>query len=155
MVVVRREAPAARKQGLNSRPLLFATLRAACAVRVEKAAVLDPKIRVLNRSIFKGLGAECSALEDAAAAHELRANRGVHPRIGSQIKSITQYKALARALADIRNQKTSCPHLAAPGSCGVTKTDQGHTEKTEVGVDERDGLIQANARVRQIGRAHV
>src|SRR5206468_3233263 len=84
------------------------------------------KIRVLNRSIFKGLGAECSALEDAAAAHELRANRGVHPRIGSQIKSITQNKALARALADIRNQKTSCPHFAARGSCGVRKPDQGH-----------------------------
>src|SRR5947207_15994824 len=106
MVVVRHEAPAARKQGLKFQPLLFATLRAACAVR-EKAAVLDPKIRVLHRSILKGLGAECSALEDAAAAHELRANRGVNPLIGSKINSISQNNALTRALADSWYQITS------------------------------------------------
>src|SRR5437667_133768 len=150
MVVVCHKAPAARKQGLNFQPLLLASLRAARAVRVEKASFFDAKIGVLNRSVLEWFSAECSALEDAAAAHELRANRGVHPRVRSQIKSITQNKALARALADIGNQETRCPHFAARGSSRVRKPYQGHAEKTEVSVDERDGLIQANARVGRV-----
>src|SRR5437879_11843429 len=106
MIVVRHEAPAPGQQGLNFQLLVLAALRTACAIRVGEAAVLNAKIGVLNRRVFKGLGAECSALEDATAAHELRAHRSVHPRIGSQIESVTKNKALARALADIGNQET-------------------------------------------------
>ncbi len=58
MVVVRYEAPAAGEQGLDFQALLLATLRSARAVRVEKAAVVDTKITVLERSVFEGLGAE-------------------------------------------------------------------------------------------------
>src|SRR6266446_2202746 len=103
MVVVRHEAPAAWEQGLNFEPLLLATLRAARAVRVEEAAVLNSKISVLNRGVLEWLGAKCSAFEDSAAAHELRADGGVHPRIWSQVESITENEAFAGALADIGN----------------------------------------------------
>ena len=58
MVEVGHEAPAAGEQGLDFQALLLATLRIACAVRVEEAAVLDTEIGVLNRSVFERLGAE-------------------------------------------------------------------------------------------------
>ena len=58
MVEVGHEAPAAGEQGLDFQALLLATLRIACAVRVEEAAVLDAEIGVLNRSVFERLGAE-------------------------------------------------------------------------------------------------
>src|SRR6267143_5176045 len=136
MIVVRHETPAAGQQGLNFQPLLLAALRVARAVRVWEAAVLHAKVGVLNRSIFKRLGTERGALEDAAAAHELGANGCVHPRIGSQVESVTKNKALARALADIGNQETGCADFAACGGGRVRKPDQGHSEKAEVGVDE-------------------
>src|SRR5216683_6230557 len=56
MVVVRYETPAAGEQRLYFEALLLATLRTACPVSVEEAAVLDAKIGVLNRSVFEGLG---------------------------------------------------------------------------------------------------
>src|SRR5438093_13662772 len=121
MVVVCHKAPAARKQGLNSQPLLLASLRAARAVRVEKASVFDAKIGVLNRSVLEWFSAECSALEDAAAAHELRANRGVHPRLGSGVKGSRKDKALTRAVADIGEQATSGRQVGARGGRWVGK----------------------------------
>src|SRR5207247_10033819 len=91
-----------------------------------------------------------SHFENPKAAYDSISNRSVHPRIVSQIESVTKNKDLARALADIGNQETCCPHFAARGSGSVRKPDERHAEKTEVGVDERDSLIDTNARVGRI-----
>ncbi len=88
MVVVCDEAPATGQQGLDFQALLLATLRRACAVRVAEAAVINAKIAVRHRSIFDRPGAEGCTLEETSAAHELDAQGSVHPRSGSQVKSM-------------------------------------------------------------------
>src|SRR5258708_15290288 len=129
MVVVRYEAPAAGKQGLDFQPLLLATLRSADAVN-EDAAVVDNKIAVVNRGVFEGPGAESSTFEKAAAAHELAANGSVHPRSGSQIKSITGNEALERALANIGNEEAGLAYFATGGGRRVREPDEMDCGKT-------------------------
>src|SRR5258708_24657708 len=104
MVVVGDEAPASGQQRLDFQALLLATLRCACAVRVAETAVVNAKITVRDGSIFEWLSAERSTLEKTSAAHELDAQGSVHPRSGSQIKSITDNESFSRALADIGNE---------------------------------------------------
>src|SRR6267143_2987189 len=149
MVVVRYEAPAAGKQGLDFQPLLLATLRSADAVN-EDAAVVDTKIAVINRGVFEGPGAESSAFEKAAAAHVLAANDSVQPRGGREIESITENEALERALADIGNEETGLADLAAGGGGGIREPDERDAEKSKVGVDQGDGFIEMDPRVGRI-----
>ena len=70
----------------------------------------------------------------------MRANRGVHPGLGSQIKSIAKDEALARTLANIRDEESGLADSAAGRRGGIRHPNQGNAEKPEVGVDERDGL---------------
>ncbi len=78
------------------------------------------------------------------------AKGSVQPRSGSQIKSIAENKTLARALADIGYEDTGSADFAARGGGGVREPDERHVEKTEVGVDKRDGFIEMNPRVRRV-----
>ena len=78
------------------------------------------------------------------------AKGSVHPQSGGQKKSITENEALARALADVGNEETGRADSAARGGGGVRKPDEGYAEKTEVGVDERDGSIETDPRVRRV-----
>src|SRR5207253_10154237 len=52
---------------------------------------------------------------DATVGAQFMSRRGVLPRGRSQTKSITQTKALARAMADIEKQETHCPHYGRRG----------------------------------------
>src|SRR5260370_25799128 len=149
MVVVRYEAPAAGKQGLDFQPLLLATLRSADAVN-EDAAVVDTKIAVINRGVFEGPGAESSTFEKAAAAHELAANGSVHPRSASQIKSITGNEALERALANIGNGEAGLAYFAAGGGGGAREPDERDAGETEGGVNQCDSLIEAGPRAGRV-----
>src|SRR5712664_2664820 len=149
MVVVRYEAPAAGKQGLDFQPLLLATLRSADAVN-EDAAVVDTKIAVINRGVFEGPGAESSTFEKAAAAHELAANGSVQPVSGSQIKSITGNGSLERAPANVGNEEAGLAYFAAGGGGGVREPDEGHAEKTEVGVNQCHSFIETDPRVGRV-----
>ena len=78
------------------------------------------------------------------------AQGSVHPRSGSKIKSITEDEALARALSEVGDEETGRADLAARGGGGVREPDEGHAEKTEVGVDERDSFIQTDPRVGRV-----
>ena len=78
------------------------------------------------------------------------AQGSVHPRNGSQIKSVTEDEALARALADVGDEETGRADLAARRGGGVREPDEGHAEKAEVGVDERDSFIQTDPRVGRV-----
>src|SRR6266850_3871298 len=150
LVVIGYEPPASAKQRLNFHALLFATLGTAGAIGIEQAPVVDPKIAIGDRGVLKRLGTKFATREDAATAHELRANRGVHPRSGSQIKSVPQDEALARALANIRDKESGLADSAAGRGGGIRQPNQRDTEKTEVGVDERDGFVQADACVGRV-----
>src|SRR5882724_10874249 len=150
LIVISDEPPASAKQRLNFHALLFAALWAAGAIGIEQAAVVDTKIGIEDRGVLKRLGTKFAALEDAAAAHELRANGGVHPGRGSQIKSFAQDEALARALANIWDEESGLADSAAGGSGGVGQPNQRDAEKPKVGVDERDSLAEVNARVGRV-----
>src|SRR5712664_3714558 len=150
LVVIGYEPPASAKQRLNFHALLFAALWATGAIGIEQAAVVDAKIGIADRRVLKRLGAKFAALQNAAAAHELRANGGVHPGRGSQIKSVAQDEALARALANIRDEESGLADSAAGGSGGVGQPNQRDAEKPEVGVDERDRLAEVDARVGRV-----
>ncbi len=78
------------------------------------------------------------------------AQRCIQPWGGSQIISITDNEALARALADIRDEEAGRADLAARGGGSVREPDERHAEKTEIGVDESDGFIEADSRVRRV-----
>ena len=123
LIVVGDEPPASGKQGLDFNTLLLTTLRAAGAIGIEQAAVIDTEIGVGDRGIFERLGAEFAAFENAAAAHELRANRGIHPGHGSEIKGVAKDEALTRALANIRDEDSRLADFAAGGSGDVGKPD--------------------------------
>src|SRR6266571_586143 len=58
VVVVRDEAPASGKQGLDFEALLLAALRITGAARVDKTAVVNAEEGVLDRSVLKRLGAK-------------------------------------------------------------------------------------------------
>src|SRR6267142_4912027 len=113
MVVVRYETPAAGEEGLDFEALLLAALRTACAIGIEQAAVINAKVGVLDRSIFKRFGAQCSTFQNAAPAHKLGPQRSVHPLNRSQVKGVTEDESLARALPDIGNQKPGFSDLLA------------------------------------------
>src|SRR5258708_39333303 len=149
MVVVRYEAPAAGKQGLDFQPLLLATLRSGEAGN-EDDAVVDSKIAVINRGVFEGPGAESSAFEKAAAAHVLAANGSVHPRSGSEIESISGNEALERALANIGNEEAGLAYFATGGGRRVREPDERNAEKAEVGVNQCDSFIEADPRVGRV-----
>src|SRR5713101_5801233 len=100
--------------------------------------------------MFDRLGAEGRTLEETSAAHELDAQGSVHPRSGSQVKSIADDEAFSRALADIGNEDTGSADFTPRGRGGIRKPDKRHAEKTEVGVDERDSLVETNPGVRGI-----
>ncbi len=65
------------------------------------------------------------------------------------VKSITKNKTLSRTLADIGKEETGRADFAAHGCGGVGKPDERHAEKTEVGVNKRDGFIDVDPRVRR------
>ena len=126
--------------------LLLAALGRARAVRVQEAAVVHGEVGVLDGSIFEWLGAKSAAFEQAAAAHELRAESGIEPGQGREIKGLTQNEAFAGTLTDVRNEEAGLPDFASRGGGGVRKPDEGNAEQTEVGVDQGDSLVEANAR---------
>ncbi len=80
----------------------------------------------------------------------MAANGSVHPRSGSQIKSITGNEALERALANIGNEEAGLAYFAAGGGGGIREPDERDAEKTEVGVDQRDGFIETDPRVGRV-----
>ena len=74
----------------------------------------------------------------------------VHPLRGSQIKSVTEDEALARALADVGDEESGRADFAARRSGSIREPNERDTEKTEVGVDECDGLVEVDPRVRRV-----
>src|SRR5262249_7705334 len=108
--------------------LLLAALRRAGAVWISKAAVVDAEIGVLNRSVLRRLGAKRAALEQAAAAHVLRAESHVHPGQRRKIIGIAEDEAFAGALADVGNHKTGLADFCAGWGGGVRKPNQGNAK---------------------------
>src|SRR6266571_4435141 len=104
------------------------TLEAGAAGGVEVASVVNSKISVFDRSILERPGAEGTAFQKTAPAHVLGPESCVHPRRGSQIKSITQDEAFARGLADVGDQEARLADFAARRGRGVGKPDERNAE---------------------------
>src|ERR1700752_4558811 len=139
-----------REQGLDFEALLVATLRRAGAVGIQEAAVVDAEVGVADGSVLKGLSSKFAPLEDAPAAHELAAKSDIHPVFGSKVKGIAEDKALARTLADVGKEDSGWAYFAARRGRGVREPDKRHAEKAEVGIDDRNALIETDARVRSV-----
>src|SRR5205823_2341581 len=59
-------------------------------------------------------------------------------------------EALARALADVGNEESGRADFAARGSGSIREPDEWDAEETEVGVEECDGLVEVDPRVRRV-----
>src|SRR6266436_975322 len=138
------------KQGLHGELLLVAALRMANAGLVQEAAVDDAEISVFDGSIFEWPGAKFTAFFGTAAAEVLCADGGVEPGSRRPIVGVAKDETFPRAVAWLRNQETGLADFASRGCGGVRKPNEWDAEEAKIRVDERDGLIQTNARVRGV-----
>src|ERR1700680_860075 len=113
MVVVCNESPSTWQFRLDFQALLLAPLWLPHSPNCQ-AAIVDPKVRVVDRRAFKRLGAQRASFQCSACTHTLRSQRGVKPRLGSPVESVAERKTLPRTVPYIRDQKSGLPHFA-PG----------------------------------------
>src|SRR6266851_441189 len=138
------------KQGLHFELLLVAALWMANARVVREAAIDHAEIGVFDGGIFEWPGAKFTAFFGTPAAEVLYAGGGVEPGSRRPIVGVAKDETFPRAIAWLRNQETGLADFASRGCGGVRKPNERDAEEAKIRVDERDGLIQTNARVRGV-----
>src|SRR5215510_3842154 len=123
----------------------MATLRLQDSSRVRQAAIDHAIVGVVKSRAVVGSGSHLSALGRAAFAQILRTECRVKPGSRRPIKRVAKDKSFAIAVADVGEEKACFPHALARGSGGVGHPNQGHTKKTEIGVDQSNVLVEPNA----------
>src|SRR6266478_3442219 len=149
-VDVRDEAPASRKERLDFQLLLVASLRVENAGGIGKTAIDDAVIVIPEGSVLPGFGAKVATLGRAATAEVLSAEGSVHPRQWRPVKSVAEDEAFAIAIAWLGNEESGLTDLGAGGRGSVGEPDERNAEQAEVGADQGDVFVEADAGVRRI-----
>ena len=128
--------------------LLVAALRLQDAGGIGNSAVDHAVIGIENGSVFVGAHTNLGALRGAALGEVLSAEGGVGPGYRCPVKGIAENVAFGGTVTDIREQETGLANFFAGRSGGERQPDQRHFVEAEVGVDQCDGFIQADAGAR-------
>lgn len=147
LIVIGDETPAAGEQGFDFEALIFAAFGLALPERVNQAAIIDAKIVVGDGSVFSGQDAQLAAFAGAAEAEILRAERGVHPAGGGEVKGVAKDQALNGTVADIRDEKASLANFGACRGVRIREPNEGNAKEAKVGVDQSDFVVELDVSV--------
>src|SRR2546426_4473796 len=86
----------------------------------------------MDRRVFPRPRAEFAAFGGAPPAEKLPGEGRVHPLEGRPVERVAQDKSLARAVADVGNQKPRLAHFAARGRRGVRQPDRSEEHTSEL-----------------------
>ena len=111
------------------------------------AAIDHTEVTVVDRSVFPRLGAEMAAFGGAAPAEIFGAERRVEPRRGRPIERIAKDEAFAAAVADDGDKEAGLANFRSSRGSGVRQPDERNFYEAEIRIDERDFLVDGDARV--------